>query len=98
MTLPVVLRDEATAEFEAAFDYYESRRTGLGVDFVARVQHVFDRIAANPRLNAVVFADIRKAVVTRFPYCVYYRAEPARVEVIAVFHTSRDPSIWQGRV
>lgn len=97
MTLPVVLRDEATAEFDEAFDYYEAQRAGLGVDFAARVQQVFDRIAANPHLHAVVFADIRKAVVSRFPFCVFYRAEPARVEVIAVFHTRRDPSIWQGR-
>ncbi len=97
MSLPVVLRDEAQAEFDAAFDYYEAQQPGLGVDFVARVQHVFDRIAANPAMYAVVFADIRKAVVVRFPYCVYYRADASRVEVIAVFHTSRDPSIWQGR-
>jgi hypothetical protein len=27
---------------------------------------------------------------------VYYRPYPDRVEVIAVFHTSRNPSIWQG--
>jgi toxin ParE1/3/4 len=97
MTLPVVLRDEATAEFDEAFDKYEARRAGLGVDFVKRVQQVFDRIASNPKTHAVVFADVRKAVVSRFPYCVFYRADAARVEVIAVFHSSRDPSIWQGR-
>jgi plasmid stabilization system protein ParE len=79
MTLPVVLRDEAQAEFDEAFDFYEQRRAGLGVAFVTKVQEVFDRIAANPRMHAVVFADIRKAVVAKFPYCVYYRAEQARV-------------------
>ena len=98
MNLPVVLRDEALAEFDEAFDYYEGQRPGLGVDFVARVQQVFDRIAANPHMHAIVFADIRKAVVTRFPYCVFYRLESARVEVIAVFHGKRDPSLWQSRV
>ncbi len=97
MSLPVVLRAEAQAEFDEAFDYYETQRTGRGVDFAARVQDVFDRIAANPQLHAVVLADVRKTVVLRFPYCVYYRAEAARIEVIAVFHTSRDPSIWQAR-
>jgi plasmid stabilization system protein ParE len=97
MKLPVVLRDEAQAEFENAFDFCEQRRAGLGVAFVTRVQEVFDRIAANSRMHGIVFADIRKAVVAKFPYCVYYRAEQARVEVIAVFHVSRDPSIWPGR-
>jgi len=98
MSLPVVLRDEAQAEFDDAFDYYERQRPGLGIAFVARVQEVFDRIRINPQLHAIIFADVRKAVVAKFPYCVFYRAEPARVQVIAVFHSSRDPAIWQGWV
>ncbi len=97
MSLPIVLRDEAQAEFDEAFDYYEGQRAGLGVDFVARVQQVFDRISANPLMHAAVFSDVRKAVVTRFPYCVFYRAHADRVEVLAVFHSKRDPAIWQGR-
>ena len=97
MSLPIVMRDEAQAEFDDAFDYYDQRRAGLGVAFVAKVQEVFDRIAANPRIHAVVFADIRKAVVSKFPYCVYYREEQDVVRVLSVFHTSRDPSVWQSR-
>jgi toxin ParE1/3/4 len=97
MSLPIVLRDEAQAEFDEAFDFYERQKRGLGVAFAARVQHVFDRIGSNPLLHPEVFADIRKAAVARFPYRVFYRAEPSRVQVIAVFHTARDPAIWQGR-
>ena len=97
MSLPVVLRDEAQTEFYEAFDYYEGKQAGLGLDFAARVERVFDRIAANPQMHCIVFADIRKAVVTRFPYCIFYRADSTRVEVIAVFHSKRDPSIWMNR-
>src|SRR5436309_2623058 len=75
----------------------ESKQQGLGGAFAERVQEVFGRISVHPKLHAEVYADIRKAVVTKFPYCVFYRAEAARVEVIAVFHSSRNPSIWQGR-
>jgi plasmid stabilization system protein ParE len=97
MNLPVVLRDEAQAEFDEAFDYYEGQRPGLGVTFASRVHEVLDRIGSNPTMHAIVFADIRKAAVARFPYRVYYRAEATQVQVIAVFHTARDPSVWQGR-
>jgi plasmid stabilization system protein ParE len=96
--LPVVLRAEAEEEFDEAYDYYNSQRAGLGTRFVAEVQRVFDRLAANPLMHQVVFADIRKSVVRRFPYCVYYRPHTDRVEVVAVFHSSRDPSLWQSRV
>lgn len=98
MKLPIDLRSEAEQELEAAFDWYNDQRTGLGRRFVTAVQAVFDAIGANPRMHGVVLADVRKAVVRRFPYCVFYRPHDDRIEVLSVFHTSRDPSVWQARI
>jgi plasmid stabilization system protein ParE len=97
MSLPVRLLPEARAEFDDAADRYEQQRPGLGVDFVARVRAVLDQIAANPKLHATVYGDVRKAVVSQFPYIVLYREDPSEVVVIAEFHTARDPSAWQSR-
>ena len=58
---------------------------------------VLHQIAANPKLHAAVYGDVRKAVVPQFPYIVLYRDDPGEVVVIAVFHTARDPSVWQSR-
>jgi plasmid stabilization system protein ParE len=98
MSLPIVFRPEARAEFDEAADWYEQQRAGLGADFIARVQEALDRITANPLLHQVVYQDVRRAVVQRFPFSVYYQVEPGQVVVIAVFHGRRDPAIWQGRV
>jgi toxin ParE1/3/4 len=97
VTLPIIFQPEARAEFDEAYDWYEGQRPGLGEIFAEHVQRVLDRIAAMPRMHAPVLGDVRKAVVARFPYCVYYREEPACVRVLSVFHTSRDPKIWQSR-
>jgi toxin ParE1/3/4 len=97
MSLPVVLRPEARAEFDEAFDWYEQRRPGLGVDFVAQIQEVFDRISTTPELYAQIFRDVRRGVVRRFPYSVFYKIESRQVVVLAVFHSNRDPKIWQAR-
>jgi len=97
MSLPVRLLPEAQAEFDAAVDWYE-QQAGLGADFVARVRDVINRVAANPKLHATVYQDVRKAVVTKFPYVVIYREEAGELLVVAVFHTSRDPSVWQSRI
>jgi plasmid stabilization system protein ParE len=97
VTLPVVLRPEAQAEFDEAFDRYEQQRPGLGVDFVERVQEVLDRIADAPTLYEQVFQDMRRAVVRRFPYLVLYRVEEHQIVVLAVFHGKRDPGVWQAR-
>jgi toxin ParE1/3/4 len=97
VSLPVILLPEAQAEFDEAVDWYE-QQAGIGAQFIARVQEVFTRISANPAIHQIVYKDVRRAVVRRFPYSVIYREEPGRVVVISVFHGRRDPSVWQGRV
>jgi plasmid stabilization system protein ParE len=97
MSLPIVFRAAAQAEFDEAAGWYEAQKAGLGTDFVAEVQRVLDTISNQPERHAIVSGDIREGLVSRFPYCVYYRVKPDRVVVIAVFHSSRDPAIWQGR-
>lgn len=97
MSLPLVFRAAAQAEFDGAAAWYEGQKLGLGSDFVTEVQQVLDTIADHPERYSMVFGDVREALVSRFPYCVYYRVKTTRVVVIAVFHTSRDPSVWQGR-
>lgn len=98
MKLPIVLRAEAEAEFDDSFDWFNAQRTGRGLEFAAAIQNVFNAITINPLIGPVIFADIRKCVVRRFTFNVYYRPHFDRIEVIAVFHTSRDPAIWKGRV
>jgi plasmid stabilization system protein ParE len=97
MSLPLVFRTIAQTEFDDAAAWYERQRPGLGGDFVAEIQKVLDTIANDPERYALAAGDVREALVSRFPYCVYYRVKQDHVVVIAVFHTSRDPSVWQGR-
>lgn len=97
MSLPLVFRPVAQAEFDAAAAWYEGQQPGLGNDFVAEVQKVLDTITNQPERYPIADGDVREAPVSRFPFCVYYRVKPGRVVVIAVLHTSRDPSIWRGR-
>lgn len=98
MSRRVVLRPAARAEFDEAFDWYEARRAGLGSQFVASVEQAFDRISRNPLLHGTVYGEVRCALVRRFPYGVYYLVEEERIVVLAVFHSSREPKVWQGRV
>lgn len=68
MNLAIRFLPEAKAEFDAATDWYEQQRAGLGTDFVARVRAVLSRIAADPQAHAAVYGDVRKVVVRQFPY------------------------------
>jgi toxin ParE1/3/4 len=92
----VGLGHEAEREFDAAADWYE-QQAGLGATFVAHVREVLDRIGQMPELRAIIHRNVRRAKVRRFPYNIYYRVSAGRVEVIAVLHGHRDPSVWKGR-
>jgi toxin ParE1/3/4 len=98
MSLPTRILPEAKAEFDAAVDWYEQQRRGLGADFLAKVDDVLNRIASHPKIHAALYGVVRKAVVMRFPYVVLYQEDAVEVVVIAVFHTARDPSIWKSRI
>lgn len=97
MSLPVVLRPEAEQDLISARDWYDRQRVGLGDTFSDQVSALFGRLADMPELFATRWQDIRACRVRRFPYVVYYRALADRVEVLAVLHTSRDPSTWRSR-
>jgi plasmid stabilization system protein ParE len=98
MSLPVVLRHNAAEELLAACDYLEAQREGLSIRLIGEVRRVIDRISTHPELHGIVLKDIRRAAVRRFPYSIFYRVTPARIDVLAVFHDSRDPSEWQRRL
>src|SRR5437879_4635726 len=98
MSLAVLLTPAAEDDVEEAAQWYEQRRDGLGRDLVRRVRDTLDRIRANPQLYPEVHFRVRRAPVRRFPFGVFYRVNPANIEVIGVFHDRRDPTVWNKRV
>ena len=68
MTWKIVISTEAQKEFDEAFDYYESKKLGLGDDFAQCVWEQLDSLENSPKAHAIVFKEARRAVVRRFPY------------------------------
>lgn len=96
--LPVRLRPAALEELTEAWGWYEQKREGLGDEFRACVDVGIAAIGRSPLGCAKIRGDARRKLIRRFPYALIYLAEPEHVEVVAVFHTSRDPVEWQERV
>lgn len=55
------------------------------------------RVQENPLAYPKVHGDIRRALLRRFPYCVFFTVEPTEVVVHGSFHGRRDPKVWQSR-
>jgi plasmid stabilization system protein ParE len=97
MSLPITFHRAAGAEFSEASAWYESKRIGLAIEFIAEIERCVSLASEHPLQFAVVRKDIRRIVTNRFPYSIYFRAEKHRIVVLAVFHGRRNPAIWRDR-
>jgi plasmid stabilization system protein ParE len=97
MPVNVRFHPEADREFKDAFNWYDHQRKGLGAEFFLCVDESIERIQNNPQLYPLVYNNIRRAVVRRFPFAVFYEVEESEIRVIGVFHSRRDPDQWKSR-
>lgn len=97
MTPRLFVRDEAAADIEAAAEWYNDRRAGLGGEFVRAVRAALAGVARHPQQFPVAAGEVRRARVRRFPYVVFFVPEAEQVVVLAVLHGRRDPQVWRSR-
>src|SRR5262245_16203267 len=97
MSLPLIITPEAEDDLADAKARYERQRAGLGERFVLCVEAALDHIRRFPQAATEVYPGVRRVVVRRFPYGVFYRVDPDQIAVIAVYHSKRDPRGWQAR-
>ncbi len=84
---------EAEEDVLEAYDWYEQQRPGLGARFRDSLDVAMGRVTENPRACPVTYRDLRRILVERFPYAVYYRLYHSEVSVVAVFHGRRNPRV-----
>ena len=98
MSRRLIIRPEAEAEMAEAFDWYEHRVSGLGCDFLLSVDAVMHAILRHPQHFPRVHRIVRRALVRRFPYEVFFVDDDERIVVLSVFHAKRNPKRWQERI
>jgi len=91
-------RPAASADLADAYGWYESQAEGLGEAFFHEVRTATRVLESHPHAFPEVHRRVRRVVVHRFPYNVFYRIQDHRVHILAVFHASRDPAAWQERI
>ncbi|MBK8575107.1 MAG: type II toxin-antitoxin system RelE/ParE family toxin [Elusimicrobia bacterium] len=94
----VLFRPEAIHDINNAFSWYEGRNPGLGEEFVRSVEVGIDRIKRTPLLASKVHGNIRRVLIRRFPYGIFYFVEGANLFVLGCLHAKRNPTSWKGRV
>ena len=93
----IFIRPEAEQDMREAYSWYEQQMPGLGANFLLYIDAQLRSLQRNPLQYPVVHQEVRRCLVRRFPYGIFYMVEDKRVVVLAVFHAKRDPKSWQER-
>ena len=67
MRQELILRPEAEAELTEAFEWYEARVPGLGLEFIRSVDSLLNSISRNPLSYPIIYKTIRRALTRKFP-------------------------------
>ena len=99
LTRQILVRPEAEAEVHQAFEWYEEQSKGLGLEFLRAIEACLSGVTRSPLAYQVVkVPNIRRAVVRRFPYALFYLVDDDAIVVIAVFNIKRRPIDWLRRI
>jgi len=86
------------AELREIQRYYEDRSPGLGIQFIDEFERQVLALAATPERWMVVTADIRRCLMRRFPYIIYFRRVGAdSIRITVVKHQRRHPRYGRDR-
>jgi len=88
----------ASVDIEEAHRWYETQRLGLGDEFRAALAVVWKLLGQFPEAGPPAHRELRRVLVPRFPFAVYYRIVGQAVEVRGCLHQHQNPLAWRRRV
>ena len=97
MSLGLIFQPEAELDIEDAYAWYEVRSPSLNEQFLGAVGKALVLVTREPEIFQRVHHSVRRDLIHRFPYGIFYTIEPNRIVVCAVMHTARHPSRWKHR-
>jgi len=87
----------AKTDLSESSKWYENQQKGLGRRFLNEVKEAFETISKNPTGFQIRYDDYRIYFTKTFPYGIHYQyiADKNEIHIKAIFHTSRNPKIWE---
>ena len=94
MAFRLKFSSRALREIGEAQEWYELQNPGLGEEFIAAMELQLKRLEQAPLLYVEVIPNVRRALLPRFPYGLFYAVRSNLINVLAVLHDARNPRQW----
>ena len=85
----VIPSPDAEEDIRSAIRWYQNQDVDLPLRFNAERRAALARIASNPYQFPIINNLTRRALMKRFPYAIYFIAQPEVVSITSVLHQRR---------
>ena len=96
MRFQLKIDTDALNDIQETFELYETQLKGLGLRYKTQAKKQINSLKKDPYLFSIKYNEIRCRKIEKFPFLIHYliNENTKTVTVFAVFHTSRNPEIW----
>lgn len=92
----LIIEDRAIDDIQDVINYYDLILAGLGLKFKNQAISEMRLLVFNPNKFRISYSDVRVFQLKKYPYLIHYRVSETSktVNIVSIFHTSRNPNIW----
>lgn len=98
MVFEVIIKPIVFLDVEEAVDYYDKKLKGLGKRFYDNFITSLREIEINPHNYSYIKNPVRKHIIEKFPYKIYYIITLDKIIVIGVSHAKRSNAYIKRRL
>ena len=98
MAFKIIIKPVVFADAEDAVIYYEKKSKGLGKRFYKNFLAALNEIQAKPFTYSFIKKPVRRHLITKFPYKVFYLVDGVTIFIIGVSHAKRSNAFVRKRI
>jgi plasmid stabilization system protein ParE len=87
--------DACLAEIDEAVTWYAEQSPELPERVLAELQSAVEKLIPFPEAFHMVSAPYRRVRLSKFPYALFFRVDPAEIVIVGFFHQHSDPARWK---
>lgn len=95
----IKIDEDALNDLREIVIWYNNQLQNLGLRFHKQAKSQINSLKSQPYIYAIRYSNIRCMLIKKFPFMVHYTVNEnlKLVEIYSIFHTSRNPEIWNSR-
>jgi len=97
VTYNIIVRKAAEADMHEAMQWYEQQSQGLGSEYLRAVESCISAISRHPQQYPVVYNNLRRSLLRKFPFGIFYLVLSQSVIIVACLHGKRHPATFKTR-